>query len=228
MTGTNEEQLLTDADLAGTGWTIGRTRRRNWDAAQSAVLDDAVQYDDSVPAPHRIPSAEPIQNEVADGRWVPVEHASGTRAFLRLQRQVLAMPEEVRITGVVFLPWRPGDPITGSLLREIPIAKIEVAINKRLIGVQRIATIAGGKIVLPSGRTIREKDIYGPLGDPRQDPDFYELVALQHAGLARNGDRNPSATIALTSGVPLSTAQGWVTKARNRGLLPPGRPGRAG
>ncbi len=121
-----------------------------------------------------------------------------------------------------------GDPITGSLLREIPIAKIEFAINKRLIAVQRIATIAGGKIVLPSGHTIREKDIYGPLGDPREDRDFYELVALQHAGHARNGDRNPSATIALTSGVPVSTAQGWVTKARSRGLLPPGRPGRAG
>lgn len=39
---------------------------------------------------------------------------------------------------------------------------------------------------------------------------------------------NPSATMADISGVALSTAQGWVTRARARGLLPPGRQGRAG
>jgi hypothetical protein len=39
---------------------------------------------------------------------------------------------------------------------------------------------------------------------------------------------NPSSTMAELSGVALSTAQGWVAKARTRGLLPPGRRGRAG
>ena len=34
--------------------------------------------------------------------------------------------------------------------------------------------------------------------------------------------------MAQLNGVALSTAQGWVTKARERGLLPPGRRGRAG
>ncbi|WP_298229100.1 hypothetical protein [Gryllotalpicola sp.] len=156
---------------------------------------------------------------------MPVEHQSGTRAFLRLQRQIVIAFEKVRVTGVVFLPWRAGDPVVGSQLRDIPIAKIEGAINQRLIGIKRIGTLTGGKIVLPSGRTIRDKDVFKPLGDLRTDPDFYDLVALQHAGLAKNGDRNPTATMAPANGVPLSTTQDWVTKARGRGLLPPGRAG---
>jgi len=50
------------------------------------------------------------------------------------------------------------------------------------------------------------------LGDPKQTPDFYELVALQHGRLTANGDANPSATMAELSGVALSTAQGWSRK----------------
>lgn len=73
-----------------------------------------------------------------------------------------------------------------------------------------------------------ERDLLKPLGDPKKTPDFYELVALQHGRLAGQGDPNPSATMAEISGVALSTAQGWVTRARARGLLPPGRQGRAG
>ena len=79
-----------------------------------------------------------------------------------------------------------------------------------------------------SGRKVSERDLLKPLRDPKKTPDFYELVALQHGRLTREGDRNPSATMAQINGVALSTAQGWVTKARDRGLLPPGRRGRAG
>ncbi len=60
------------------------------------------------------------------------------------------------------------------------------------------------------------------------DQTYDELVALQHGRLSANGDPNPSATMAELNGVALSTAQGWVAKARTRGLLPPGRRGRAG
>ena len=83
-------------------------------------------------------------------------------------------------------------------------------------------------MTLPSGRSLRSSDVMRPLGDPKRTPDFYELVALQHGRLAGQGDPNPSATMAQISGVALSTAQGWVTRARARGLLPPGRQGRAG
>ncbi len=92
----------------------------------------------------------------------------------------------------------------------------------------RTSAISGGRIELPSGRKVAESDLLKGLGDPKQTPDFYELVALQHGRLAASGDANPSATMAEISGVALSTAQGWVAKARARGLLPPGRRGRAG
>ena len=73
------------------------------------------------------------------------------------------------------------------------------------------------------------RDLLKPLaGTGKTDPDFYERVALQHGQLVKQGDRNPTATMAEINGVALTTAQGWVAKTRNRGLLPPGRRGRAG
>lgn len=195
----------------------------------SAQIDAILGYDDAAPAHGNGPD-DAEQNETADARWRYIEHAeSHTRVFIRLQRQTFAVPEEVRITGVVYLPRRPGDPITSRLLRELPTAQIEAAINKRLFAMKREQTITGGKIVLPSGRKIAERDLLKPLGGTaKQDPDFYQRVALQHGRLTQQGDKNPSATMADINGVALTTAQGWVAKARARGLLPPGRRGRAG
>lgn len=173
---------------------------------------------------------EPEENPASGGRWRFIEHVeTHTRVFLRLQRQAWAVPEEVRITGVIYLPQRAGDPITSKLLRELPTAQIEAAINRRLFAMKREQTMTGSRIVLPSGRKVSAKDLLKPLaGTAKQDPDFYQRVALQHGRLIQQGDRNPSATIAQINGVALTTAQGWVAKARARGLLPPGRRGRAG
>jgi len=197
----------------------------------SAQIDEILGYDDSA-ATGSSADAQPEseQNETVNGRWRYIEHAeTHTRVFIRLQRQTYSVPEEVRITGVVYLPWRPGDPITSKLLRELPTAQIEAAINKRLFAMKREQTITGGKIVLPSGRKIVERDLLKPLGGTaKQDSDFYERVALQHGRLTQQGDKNPSATIAQINGVALTTAQGWIAKARARGLLPAGRRGRAG
>ncbi len=221
--------LLVQDDLPA-GWYLpGRFPGERPDDA-SDQIDAVLGYDDQgVTDEQQQTQVDSEQNETIDGRWRYIEHeATRTRVFLRLQRQPLAVPEEVRITGVVYLPWRAGDPITGQLLRELPTARIEAAINKRLFAMKRTSTITGGKIALPSGRKVGERDLLKPLGDPKQTPDFYELVALQHGQLTTNGDSNPSATMATISGVALSTAQGWITKARTRGLLPPGRRGRAG
>ncbi len=223
------DALLVQDDLPA-GWYLpSRFPGERPDDASDAI-DAVLGYDDQIAEDdERQAQAESEQNETIDGRWRYIEHAAThTRVFIRLQRQLFAIPEEVRITGVVYLPWRPGDPITSQLLRELPTARIEAAINKRLFAMTRTNTISGGKIELPSGRKVAERDLLRRLGDPKQSPDFYELVALQHGRLAANGDPNPSATMAEISGVALSTAQGWVAKARARGLLPPGRRGRAG
>ncbi len=221
--------LLVPDDLPA-GWHLpGRFPGERPDDV-SGEIDVLLGYDDqNVTDDEQQAERDSEQNETNDGRWRYIEHtATHTRVFIRLQRQMLAVPEEVRITGVVYLPWRPGDPITSQILRDLPTARIEAAINKRLFAMKRTSTITGGKIELPSGRKVAERDLLKPLGDPKQTPDFYELVALQHGRLTANGDANPSATMAELSGVALSTAQGWVAKARTRGLLPPGRRGRAG
>lgn len=221
--------LLLSEDLPD-GWHLAsRFPGERLDDA-SAEIDALLGYNDwSATEEQRQSELESDQNETIDGRWRYIEHTdSGTRVMIRLQRQMFAVPEEVRITGVIYLPWRPGNPITSQLLRELPTARIEAAINQRLFATKWTATILGDKIVLPSGHKITERDLLKPLGDPKKNPDFYELVALQHGQLTRKGDRNPSATMAQINEVALSTAQGWITKARDRGLLPPGRRGRAG
>jgi hypothetical protein len=221
--------LLVADDLPD-GWYLPSRFPGERDDDASEQIDLVLGYNDGVATDSQQETQSASdENETIDGRWRYLEHeATHTRVMIRLQRQLFAVPEEVRITGVIYLPWRPGDPITSQLLRELPTARIEAAINKRLFAMKRTETITGGKIVLPSGRKLSERDLLKPLGDPKKVPDFYELVALQHGRLTQQGDSNPSATMAELNGVALSTAQGWITKARDRGLLPPGRRGRAG
>lgn len=221
--------LLLQDDLPA-GWHLPSRFPGERPDDAGAAIDALLGYDDQTVADEeRQAQLDSEENETIDGRWRYIEHiATHTRVYIRLQRQLYAIPEEIRITGVIYLPWRPGDPITSQLLRGLPTARIEAAINKRLFAMTRRSTITGGKIELPSGRKVAERDLLKPLGDPKQTPDFYELVALQHGRLTAKGDANPSATMAELSDVALSTAQGWIAKARARGLLPPGRRGRAG
>lgn len=221
--------LLVQSDLPA-GWHLPNRFPGERPDDASAEIDALLGYDDQImDDEQRQARMDSEQSETVDGRWRYIEHtATATRVYIRLQRQLFSVPEEVRITGVVYLPWRPGDPITSQLMRELPTARIEAAINQRLFAMKRDPTLSGEKIELPSGRKVAERDLLKPLGDPKQTPDFYELVALQHGHLTSTGDANPSATMAELSGVALSTAQGWVAKARARGLLPPGRRGRAG
>ncbi|MGV8910773.1 MAG: hypothetical protein ACOH1Y_17495 [Propionicimonas sp.] len=225
----SDNELLVQDDLPA-GWYLPtRFPGERLDDA-SGEIDALLGYHDQTVTGEK-PQAQldSEQSETVNGRWRYIKHSpTETRVYLRLHRQMLSVSEEIRITGVVYLPARPGDAITSHLLRELPTARIEAAINKRLFAITRTNTITGGKIELPSGRKVAERDLLKPLGNPKRTPDFYELVALQHGRLSANGDANPSATMAELSGVALSTAQGWVAKARTRALLPPGRRGRPG
>ena len=224
-------ELLVDADLPE-GWRLPERSPLDTEK-ESGGIDLALHYEewiDNAPGLDRKLRSE--HSNLDEGRWFLIQHTeTGTRVLLRLQRQVRVYQDrmgEVRIAGVVHLPFFAGDPITSQQLRELPTAKIEAAINKRLFAVTGASRFVNGRIILPSGRALRAGEVLAPLGDPKRTPDFYELVALQHARLAEDGDPNPTATMARNSEVALSTAQGWVAKARARGLLPPGRRGRAG
>ncbi|CAG7600780.1 hypothetical protein ACFPZL_02110 [Leucobacter soli] len=218
--------LLTPEDLPD-GWHLPDRFPGERTEDTSAFLDEALGYNDQLmTAGERQAQRDSEQNETADGRWRYIEHsATATRVFIRLQRQPFAVPEEVKITGVVYLPWRPGDPISSQDLRSLPTARIEAAINERLFAMKRTVTITGGKIVLPSGRKISERDLLKPLGNPKRTPDFYELVALQYGKLVAQGDEAPAVTMGKINGVAHTTAQGWLVRTRARGLLPPGRRG---
>lgn len=218
--------LLVQDDLPN-GWHLPDRFPGERTEDASAFLDEALGYNDQVvTAEDRQAQLDSEHNETIDGRWRYIEHAAtATRVFIRLQRQQFVMPEEVKITGVVYLPWRPGDPISSQDLRALPTARIEAAINERLFAMKRTVTITGGKIVLPSGRKISERDLLKPLGNPKQTPDFYELVALQYGKLASQGDEAPAVTMAKINDVAHATAQGWLVRTRARGLLPPGRRG---
>ena len=199
----------------------------------STQIDAALRYEQWVdPAPGLDRRLNSSHNNIDAGRWFLIQHIeSSTRVLLRLQRQYLLDEEpkgEVRITGIIYLPEWAGDPVASPMLRNLPTSRIEAAINRRQFAVTGATRFEGGKITLPSGRVLRSADVMQPLGNPKRTPDFYEIVALQHTRLVDDGEPNPTARMAEISRVPLSTAQGWVARARRKGLLPPGRRGRAG
>ena len=199
----------------------------------STTIDAALRYEQWVdPASGLDRRLNSSHNNNDSGRWFLIQHVeSSTRVLLRLQRQYVMGEEpkgEVRITGIVYLPEWAGDPVASPMLRNLPTSRIEAAINRRQFTVTGASRFTGGTMTMPSGRVLRSADVLQPLGNPKRTPDFYEVVALQHTRLVDDGEPNPTARIAEISRVPLSTAQGWVARARRKGLLPPGRRGRAG
>ncbi|OLT17586.1 hypothetical protein BJF80_16390 [Serinicoccus sp. CUA-874] len=201
-------------------------------SAESVAIDAALKYADRT---YRTPGPDGElsgYNDGRDGRWFLIEHVqSHTRVLLRLQRQYLMHQEpmgEVRITGIVYLPEIAGEPVASPMLRNLPTSRIEAAINRRQFAVTGATRFEGGTLTMPSGRILRFSEVMQPLGNPKRIADFYEVVALQHTRLVDDGEANPTAKMAEISLVPLSTAQGWVARARAKGLLPPGRRGRAG
>ena len=201
-------------------------------SAESVTIDAALRYDKRTYPPPGSDRDLSGYNDGRDGRWFLIEHVqSHTRVLLRLQRQYVVLQEpmgEVRITGIIYLPEQAGDPVASPMLRNLPTSRIEAAINRRQFAVTGATRFEGGTLTMPSGRVMRAEDVMKPLGNPKRTPDFYEVVALQHTRLVDDGEPNPTARMAEISRVPLSTAQGWVARARAKGLLPPGRRGRAG
>lgn len=224
-------ELLVPGDLPA-GWQLPDPSPLDPER-DSAAVDAAMRYEtwvDNVPGLDR--KMRSSHNNIDHGRWYLIQHReTSTRVLLRLQRQFILDKHplgEIRITGITYLPEWAGDPVASPILRELPTSKIEAAINRRQFAVTGTTRFQDGRLTLPSGRTLRSSEVMRPLGDPKRTPDFYELVALQHTRLTDDGDPNPTATMARLSDVPLSTAQGWVARARRKGLLPPGRRGRAG
>ena len=109
--------------------------------------------------------------------------------------------------------------VSAELLRSIPIGRIEAAANAQLHASASRARPRRSSATIAA--RLRTSAVRGY-------PDaFYDAVASAYRALATSSPR-PVAELAAANDVPVTTAQRWVKEARRRGLLAPGRPGKAG
>ncbi len=119
--------------------------------------------------------------------------------------------------------------LSAEALRSIPVGRIEAAANAQLH--PSAASPFGGAPSWPpawppGGSATLPPDLW-PDGGGAYPDAFYDAVAAVYRQLASASPR-PVAEIAGANDVPVTTAQRWVKEARRRGLLAPGRPGKAG
>ncbi len=108
--------------------------------------------------------------------------------------------------------------VSAEVLRSVPVGRIEATANAQLH-----PTAAGPprKRAATIPPRLRDNAVRGY-------PDaFYDAVAKTYRHLAATTAR-PVGELADANQVPVTTAQRWVKEARRRGLLAPGRPGKAG
>lgn len=69
-----------------------------------------------------------------------------------------------------------------------------------------------------------------PLVKPegRITDEFLKDLARTYGWLVASKNTAPATVIAEQAGAPVATVRRWISNARQRGFLPPGRPGRAG
>lgn len=133
-----------------------------------------------------------------------------------------------------------GDqPVTGALLRQVPVARADAVLAGAfgdLLRLEMNSTTKDPVAALRADIAARGAGSSSPGASPqaleRPAPggggdEFYQQVAdqyLLHAALSRR----PAADLAEASGVPVGTVHRWVREARRRGLLPSGRQGKVG
>lgn len=179
--------------------------------------------------PEHGPEGKPMLLDEEPRIYFPVNHAKNAAL-------------EVRELRVSVAPQTAG--FASALLREIPITRIEAAINYPAIRAQLIDnvmpvnTISQGEIpggnrylLRPEKPFVLEK-IDMRVDDPggyRKPDEFYALVADRYLRLAATSTR-PAQELAAYNGVPAATVHRWIREAKIRGLikLPTHRPGEPG
>lgn len=145
--------------------------------------------------------------------WDLIENTdTGRRVMLRMGVDETG----VVITGI----YVPGPSAIGiGELRNLPLAAIESAARSRKARADAFFGAA-----LEAGPDADE----GPLGNPDgpNDRQFYGRLALRYLRVASESAR-PATDLAKAEGVTPRTVQRWTARARELGLLPPGRPGRS-
>lgn len=150
--------------------------------------------------------------------WLKLKNSETEEtAWLRLRREIGG--DTFTVIGVAVLPSAGGERLTNQSVRSISFPAVEKALDE---------SRSAGKIEGYRSAHLLDKDWepMTPLGGPREHKDFYARVGAQFAAIENTGAKNVLMEMSEISGRPLKTVQGWVTEARKRGFLPPGKPGR--
>ena len=148
----------------------------------------------------------------AGHRWVEIRNNDTQESvYLRLQR---LQDSQITITSVA-LPFNGGRPVTGSALRDLPVAAIAAAYTaeelKSGINLRRAAAL-GFQVIDP----------LTPLPEKVDRSDFFlALVAQQYDALELQGSESPTRSMANLNKRPYPTVGRWVSQARKAGLLLP-------
>ena len=108
--------------------------------------------------------------------------------------------------------------LSAEVLRGIPVGRIEALANALL---HPHAADQGWRAEARLPERLVDETTW------RRSDDFYAAVASTYRHLVAASAR-PVAEIAEANDVPRTTAHRWVKEARRRGMLAPGRPGKAG
>jgi len=117
---------------------------------------------------------------------------------------------------------------TGELLRDVPLARIETAVNADP-GIRKwVEQSADEETIERAKRDARRRPkLKRPATRRELDDAFYERVADAYRGAAAHGLR-PTKTLSEESDTPPGTVNRWIAEARRRGYLPATSPGRTG
>jgi hypothetical protein len=131
--------------------------------------------------------------------------------------------------------WRPVElhatASTQEDLRDIPLRKIELAVNAADVVTETLEKWLNRKSPVDLAGAFRaalKRVPRTPLRRPagrKLDEDFYREVAFAYRDDVRRG-LNPGKTIAADTGKPTSTVNRWIGEARRRGFLPAAEPGK--
>lgn len=120
-----------------------------------------------------------------------------------------------------------GEPITPAMLRRFSWTRALAAADACLRA-RTTNSIEDWRTSSAKAHALTGLPIPKQRGRPRLTTEHYQNVADLYLTFTAQGSTKPNADIAERLGVNRNTAAGWVNKARQRGMLPAARPGKAG
>lgn len=140
-----------------------------------------------------------------------------------------------------FLAATGKNPFRDVLLAPAKVEPVDVEQLERHFGTEEELAAADGPDPVVVGNMVLVSDSGAVSTQPGDEPapltkpsggritdEFLAELAQMYRWLVATGRTAPSTMIAEQTDTPVATVRRWVSSARKKGMLPPGRPGRAG